>query len=186
MQPCVQFCHPACDCDLYEIRSKCLIGTYVIWNISTTPNHHYCSTQLTCTYPESRQHPCLHAGVQYARQPTISRLKGLSDVGYMYIVFPRQNFQNSSTPYSLAFVCALFSIGSIFVAFITSPLTFSLPAMKSLCAFALPLTSLPKSSSDNESVTIDRLYLASLLCCQIPGVCAESKGAAANSGAVES
>jgi hypothetical protein len=35
----------------------------------------------------------------------------------------------------------------------TSPLTFSLPDMNSLCAFAFPLTSLPKSSSDRDRVT---------------------------------
>lgn len=59
--------------------------------------------------------------------------------------------------HSFALVCALFSIGSILVAFITSPLTFNLPAMNSLCAFALPLISLAKSSSDNDSVTIKRI-----------------------------
>lgn len=36
----------------------------------------------------------------------------------------------------------------------TSPLTFNFPDIKSLCAFALPATSLPKSSSERERVTV--------------------------------
>ena len=56
--------------------------------------------------------------------------------------------------YNFAFVCAFFNIGSIFVAFITSPLTFSFPDMNNLCACVLPLTSLPKSSSESDRVTI--------------------------------
>ena len=40
--------------------------------------------------------------------------------------------------------------------FITSPLTFSFPDMNSLCAWVFPLTSLPKSSSESESVTTSR------------------------------
>lgn len=36
----------------------------------------------------------------------------------------------------------------------TSPVIFSLPAMNNRCAWVLPLVSLPKSSSDNERVTI--------------------------------
>jgi hypothetical protein len=57
--------------------------------------------------------------------------------------------------YSFAFTAwAFFRIGSILVAFITSPLTFSFPPMNSLCAFALPLTSLPKSSSESDRVTV--------------------------------
>ena len=63
----------------------------------------------------------------------------------------------SSDLYSLACVCAFFNTGSIFVAFITSPLTFSLPDMKSRCACVLPLTSFPKSSSDSDRVTVDDL-----------------------------
>ncbi len=75
--------------------------------------------------------------------------------------------------YNLAFVCAFFSTGSILVAcsdtwladvsaqtdcrqhtFITSPLIFNFPDINSLCACVFPLTSLPKSSSDSDSVTI--------------------------------
>lgn len=56
--------------------------------------------------------------------------------------------------YSLALVWAFFRIGSILVAFITSPLTLSFPDMNSRCAFASPATNLPKSSSDSERVTI--------------------------------
>jgi len=56
--------------------------------------------------------------------------------------------------YSFAFACAFFNTGSIFVAFMTSPVSFSLPAMNNRCAWVLPLVSLPKSSSDNERVTI--------------------------------
>ena len=55
---------------------------------------------------------------------------------------------------ALAFVCAFIRMGSIFVAFITSPLTFSFPAMNNRCAFAFPATSLPKSSSDNDRMTV--------------------------------
>ena len=56
--------------------------------------------------------------------------------------------------YSFALApCAFLRIGSIFVAFITSPLTFNFPAMNSRCAFALPATSLPKSSSERDRVT---------------------------------
>ncbi len=41
------------------------------------------------------------------------------------------------------------------MAFITSPLTFSFPDINSRCAFALPLTNFPKSSSERESVTVE-------------------------------
>ena len=56
-------------------------------------------------------------------------------------------------PYNLALVCAFFRMGSILVAFMTSPLTLSFPDMNSRCALALPETSLPKSSSESERVT---------------------------------
>lgn len=56
-------------------------------------------------------------------------------------------------PYNFAPVCAFFNIGSIFVAFITSPRIFSFPLINSFCAFALPLTSLPNSSSLSTKVT---------------------------------
>lgn len=49
--------------------------------------------------------------------------------------------------------CAFFKIGSILVAFITSPLTLSLPLMNSFCALAFPETSFEKSSSESWSVT---------------------------------
>ena len=65
----------------------------------------------------------------------------------------RKYYLIQSLIYSFAFVWAFLRIGSIFVAFITSPLTFSFPDMNSRCAFALPLTSFPKSSSDSVSVT---------------------------------
>jgi hypothetical protein len=55
--------------------------------------------------------------------------------------------------YNFAFVCALLRIGSIFVAFITSPLTFNFPDIKSRCAFALPAINFAKSSSLSCSVT---------------------------------
>ena len=58
--------------------------------------------------------------------------------------------------YNFALVWAFFSTGSIFVAFITSPLTFNFPDMNSLCACVLPPTSLPKSSSDNDRVTVSK------------------------------
>lgn len=45
-------------------------------------------------------------------------------------------------------------MGSILVAFMTAPLTFSLPLMNSFCALALPETSLPKFSSERLSVTV--------------------------------
>ncbi len=64
--------------------------------------------------------------------------------------------------YNFAFVCAFFRIGSIFVAFMTSPFIFSFPDMNSRCACVFPLTSLPKSSSDSDKVTIDP-SLASVL-----------------------
>lgn len=56
-------------------------------------------------------------------------------------------------PHSFALVCAFLSTGSIFVAFMTSPLIFSFPDMNSRWACVLPATILPKSSSDNDSVT---------------------------------
>lgn len=56
-------------------------------------------------------------------------------------------------PHNFAFVCAFLSTGSIFVAFMTSPLIFNFPDMNSRCAWVLPATILPKSSSDNDSVT---------------------------------
>jgi len=55
--------------------------------------------------------------------------------------------------YNLAFVCAFASIGSILVAFMMSPLIFSLPDMNNDCAFAFPETSFPKFSSDKDNVT---------------------------------
>lgn len=55
--------------------------------------------------------------------------------------------------YSFAIVCAFFKIGSIRVAFVTSPLIVNLPDMNSCIAFALPLKSLPNSSSANIKVT---------------------------------
>jgi hypothetical protein len=55
--------------------------------------------------------------------------------------------------YSLAFVLLLANMGSSFVAFITSPLTFSFPDMKSRWALAFPATSFPKSSSERDRVT---------------------------------
>jgi hypothetical protein len=55
--------------------------------------------------------------------------------------------------YNLGPDCAFFNIGSNFVAFITSPLTFSFPPMNSFCAFALPCTNCPKSLSLSTSVT---------------------------------
>jgi hypothetical protein len=44
-------------------------------------------------------------------------------------------------------------MGSIFVAFMTSPLTFNLPLINSFCALALPATNCPKSLSLSTSVT---------------------------------
>ncbi len=49
--------------------------------------------------------------------------------------------------YNFALVCAFFKIGSMWVAFMTSPLIFSFPDINNACAFAFPLTSFPKSSS---------------------------------------
>jgi len=49
--------------------------------------------------------------------------------------------------YSLALFRALLRIGSILVAFMTSPLTLSFPLMNSFCAFALPEVSFAKSTS---------------------------------------
>lgn len=60
-------------------------------------------------------------------------------------------------PHNLALVCAFLSTGSIFVAFMTSPLIFNFPAMNSRCACVLPATILPKSSSDSDSVTAPRI-----------------------------
>ena len=64
------------------------------------------------------------------------------------------NTKAITSHYSFAFVCAFFRIGSILVAFITSPLIFSFPLMNNFCAFALPEISLPKSSSLRMSVTM--------------------------------
>ena len=55
--------------------------------------------------------------------------------------------------YNFALLCAFFKIGSNFVAFITSPLIFSLPFMNKFCAFALPEYSCAKSLSERFSVT---------------------------------
>jgi hypothetical protein len=55
--------------------------------------------------------------------------------------------------YNFADVCAFFNTPSIFVAFITSPLTFNLPLINSFCAFALPCTNCPKSLSLSTRVT---------------------------------
>ena len=60
-------------------------------------------------------------------------------------------------PYNLAPFCTFLKIGSIFVAFITSPLTLSFPLINSLCAFALPLASPAKSLSDRINVTAGSL-----------------------------
>lgn len=45
--------------------------------------------------------------------------------------------------------------------FITSPFIFNFPAMNNLCACVFPLTSLPKSSSDSDSVTSFAISLCS-------------------------
>lgn len=58
---------------------------------------------------------------------------------------------------SLALFCIFLKIGSILVAFITSPLTFNFPLINSFCAFASPLTSFPKSASLSDMVTADFL-----------------------------
>ena len=76
------------------------------------------------------------------------------------ITFPLSLFFSSTSPqlpaYSFALSCcwAFFRIGSILVAFITSPLTFSFPPMNSFCAFACPATIFPKSASERERVTM--------------------------------
>jgi hypothetical protein len=62
--------------------------------------------------------------------------------------------RSSTDDYNLLPTLARFKIGSIFVAFITSPLTFSPPLINSFCAFALPLTSFPKLSSLMLNVTV--------------------------------
>ena len=61
----------------------------------------------------------------------------------------------SSPPHSFAFSGprAFFMMGSSLVAFIMSPLIYSLPDMNNRCAFALPATRSPKSLSDSSSVT---------------------------------
>jgi hypothetical protein len=60
----------------------------------------------------------------------------------------------SLSPYSFAFGgCAFARIGSIFVAFMTFPLTFNFPLINRFCAFALPDTIFPKFSSLKLSVT---------------------------------
>ena len=64
-----------------------------------------------------------------------------------------QKKRRKPTPQSFALDCAFLRMGSILVAFIMSPLILSLPPMNSRCAFALPATSLPKSSSERERVT---------------------------------
>jgi len=51
----------------------------------------------------------------------------------------------------------------------TSPLTFNLPPMNSRCAFALPLTSLPKSSSERDRVTVETVV--SLLSAHYAAAC---------------
>lgn len=55
--------------------------------------------------------------------------------------------------YSLALDWAFFRMGSILVAFITSPLTLSFPDMNRRWALALPAMRLAKSVSDRERVT---------------------------------
>lgn len=50
-------------------------------------------------------------------------------------------------------VCAFLSTGSIFVAFMTSPLIFNFPDMNSRCACVFPATNFANSSSDSDSVT---------------------------------
>ena len=56
--------------------------------------------------------------------------------------------------YNLAPIWAFLRMGSILVAFMTSPRTLSLPLMNSFCAFALPATSFAKSASERRSFTI--------------------------------
>lgn len=70
----------------------------------------------------------------------------------------RHSKNNISLPvYNFAFAficsCAFAKIGSIFVAFITFPLTFNFPLINKLCAFVFPVTIFPKFSSDNDNVT---------------------------------
>jgi hypothetical protein len=56
--------------------------------------------------------------------------------------------------YNLAPIWAFLRMGSILVAFMTSPRILSLPLMNSFCAFALPVMSFAKSASERRSVTI--------------------------------
>lgn len=75
-----------------------------------------------------------------------------------------QNTQNKRIPahnhthhiYNFAFASptfAFFSTVSNLVAFMTLPLTLSFPLINNFCAFALPTTSLPNSSSGSVNVT---------------------------------
>ena len=56
--------------------------------------------------------------------------------------------------YNLAPIWAFLRMGSILVAFMTSPRTLSLPLMNNFCAFVLPAMSFAKSASERRSFTI--------------------------------
>ena len=105
---------------------------------------------------------CCTVHVSQERNTVTGRLRKVTHAWHRYHIVhylpspPNPTLIQSATSniYNFALVCAFLRIGSIFVAFMTSPLTLSFPLMNSFCAFALPATRFPKSPSLSDSVTV--------------------------------
>ena len=88
----------------------------------------------------------------------------LADIGHLVLV-AMHNLLGAARIYNFGLVCAFFNIGSIFVAFMMSPLIFSFPDMNNRCAWVLPLAIFPKSSSDSDRKTRPAISTWIRTCC---------------------
>lgn len=147
----------------------CLRGLHPSSSVSSASGPAIASSQsrtrITTTGPHHPMSICI-SSLQSPTAPVVSALQRRSqgharpDRGIVQKTPPAMHaaHQQSKQPflsiYNLALVCAFLRMGSILVAFITSPLILSLPDMKRRCALALPVTRLWKSASERDSVTV--------------------------------
>ena len=140
---------PACRC---RCRCRCRCCAHVrsrsrCWVPRPKLPHHTYARMYVCTSYKLRQ------ASQPPLRPPVHPCGSLTMPACVACVRV-QEFLAST--YNLALgicACDFLKMGSSLVAFMTSPLILSLPPMNSFCAFALPVTSLPKFSSDKERVT---------------------------------
>lgn len=90
---------------------------------------------------------CKIACFEMKKKSKMSNFQKKCDAIIPYSLLLLQHHHDPTPYYNLGFICTFFSTDSTRVAFIISPLTFSLPDMNIFCAFALPVTSFSKSSS---------------------------------------